>query len=81
MAVLKNLQQENEEMKRRLAELEAQSKASISFKVSTKGAVSVYGMGRWPVTLYLGQWEMLFSRMDDLKAFIEKNKHRLSVKE
>ena len=46
----------------------------ISFKVSEKGAVSVYGLGRFPVTLYREQWEKLFANMPGLKKFIEENK-------
>jgi hypothetical protein len=57
----------------RIAELEAKKAPNVSFKVSTKGAVSVYGLGRFPVTLYAGQWERLFSHADALKAFIAAN--------
>lgn len=76
----------------RIAQLEAENaklKTSapatgrISFKVSEKGAVSVYGMGRWPVTLYAEQWGTLMS--DDtrgqLAAFIEAHKGQLSTRE
>ena len=54
---------------------------SISFKVSEKGAVSVYGLGRFPVTLYLEQWTKLLSHADDLKAFIEANRSKLKTKD
>lgn len=53
----------------------------IRFKVSEKGAVSVYGLGRFPQTLYVGQWERLLAQVDELKAFIEANRSALSVKE
>ena len=65
----------------RIAELEAQTKSKVSFKVSAKGAVSVYGMGRFPVTLYAGQWERLFENLDSLKKFMADNADNLSRKE
>ena len=53
---------------------------ALSLKVSEKGAVSVYGMGKWPTTLYSQQWERLFKHQDEIKAFIEANASLLSVK-
>ncbi len=53
---------------------------SISFKVSEKAAVSVYGLGRFPVTLYLEQWETLLAHIGELREFIEANKSRLKTK-
>jgi hypothetical protein len=50
-------------------------------KVSEKGAVSVYGLGRFPVTLYREQWEKLLAMADPIKAFIAKNDHLLKRKE
>jgi hypothetical protein len=74
-----------DELKAKLAELEKQvgtkRSGNIDFKVSEKGAVSVYGMGRFPVTLYYEQWVRLLERADDLKAFMEENKNRLKLKE
>lgn len=49
-------------------------------KVSGKGGVSVYGLQRMPVTLYAQQWERLFAFVDELKAFMEANEDKLSVK-
>lgn len=73
------------ELARLRAENEALKKASkpgtVSFKVSEKGGVSVYGMGRFPVTLYVEQWETLLSRADDLRAFIDANRGQLKKKE
>lgn len=63
------------------AALAAQSKRGISCKVSEKGAVSVYGLGRFPVTLYRSQWERLAGEMEAVKAFIEANAASLAVKE
>ncbi|HUO59365.1 MAG TPA: hypothetical protein VMU24_01775 [Candidatus Acidoferrales bacterium] len=72
-----------DELKARLAELEAkqQRTGNISFKVSDKGGVSVYGLGRFPVTLYYEQWIKLLDRAQDLRDFLEENKSRLKLKE
>jgi len=75
-----------EELKAKLAELEKQVGANkrsgdLQFKVSEKGAVSVYGMGRFPVTLYYEQWVRLLDRAEDLRTFMEENKSRLKLKE
>jgi len=72
-----------EQMAARIAELEGRSAkgGAISFKVSEKGAVSVYGLGRFPVTLYLEQWEALLSHATELREFIEANKSRLKTKD
>jgi hypothetical protein len=53
---------------------------SISFKVSEKGAVSVYGLGRFPVTLYVAQWERLVSRLNDLQEFLKAHGSELARK-
>ncbi len=63
-----------------LQKLQRSAPKALTAKVSEKGAVSVYGLQRMPVTLYLGQWERLLAFADDLKAFIEANKSKLSVK-
>lgn len=55
--------------------------ANTTFKVSAKGAVSVYGLGRYPVTLYKEQWVNLLSVVDRLKAFIAANESVLASKE
>lgn len=52
----------------------------MTMKVSDKGALSVYGLGRFPVTLYRGQWERLLGAKDDIEAFIAANAATLSVK-
>ena len=56
-------------------------RGTLSMKVSEKGALSVYGMGRFPVTLYKEQWSKLLGIADDIKAFIEENDHLLKTKE
>ena len=74
-----------EELKARIAELEqklsSRKSGKLEFRVSEKGGVSVYGMGRFPVTLYYEQWMRLLGAADELRAFIEENKHRLKTKE
>ena len=72
-AELARLRAENEQLKR--------TGPKPSMKVSEKGALSVYGMGRWPVTLYKEQWLRLLAMAEDIKAFIETNNHNLKSKE
>jgi hypothetical protein len=72
-----------EQMAARIKELEGRlaKGGTLRFKVSEKGAVSVYGLGRFPVTLYLEQWDKLLSHADELRAFIEANKGTLKTKD
>ena len=73
-----------DEMKSELEKLKAQKEkrpGDLSFKVSEKGAVSVYGLGRFPVTLYQEQWTRLLGVTEDLKEFIQQNSSKLKVKE
>lgn len=53
----------------------------LSLKVTEKGGVSCYGLGRFPVTLYLSQWERLLAAKDDIAAFIEANRALLATKD
>jgi hypothetical protein len=73
-----------EELLARIAELEKQAgtkkPGQMQFKVSEKGGVSVYGLGRFPVTLYYEQWQRLLSAADDLRTFLEENKSKLKLK-
>jgi len=73
-----------EELMARIAELEKQAGAKrgnrIEFKVSEKGGVSVYGVGRFPVTLYYEQWVRLSDSADALRSFLQENKSRLKLK-
>ncbi len=77
---------ENEDqLKARIAELEQQLAgrrrgSNLEFKVGEKGGVSVYGLGRFPVTLYYEQWTRLLDAADRLRAFMEENKSRLKLK-
>jgi hypothetical protein len=72
-----------EELKARLAELEKQPRrtGSLEFRVSEKGGVSIYGLGRFPVTLYYEQWKRLLDVSDKLSEFLEENKSKLKLKE
>ena len=66
-----------------LAIIAAMSKASqsrLTLKVSEKGALSIYGLGRFPITLYRGQMERLIAHAPQITAFIETNAALLSVK-
>ncbi len=82
MSELTNTERDElEQLRKQKATREAQDKKGISFKVSEKGGVSVYGLGRFPVTLYQEQWIRLFSEIDNLKTFIEENKAKLKTKE
>lgn len=60
---------------------QASKPRAVTMKVTEKGGLSVYGLGRFPVTLYRGQWERLLGAKDEVLAFIETNKALLSVKE
>ncbi len=70
-----------DEASKLLAELETPKRGSLYCKVSEKGAVSVYGLQRMPVTLYLEQWERLLNFADDIRAFIKDNDAKLKRKE
>ena len=72
-AGLERLKAENERLK-------SQRGRSTSLKVSEKGGVSVYGLGRFPVTLYKEQWTRLLDMADDIRAFIKENDGKLKAK-
>lgn len=69
------------ELERLRAENESLKRPQMSLKVSEKGAVSVYGLGRFPVTLYREQWEKLLGMSDEIRKFIQENDHSLKKKE
>ncbi|RZA06009.1 MAG: hypothetical protein EOP11_11405 [Proteobacteria bacterium] len=75
-AELERLRKENESLKQTRAR-----GGALSLKVSQKGAVSLYGMGRFPVTLYQEQWEKLLGHGEEIKAFITQNKSSLKTKD
>ncbi|MEQ1876549.1 MAG: hypothetical protein ABL958_07880 [Bdellovibrionia bacterium] len=78
-----DLKAEIERLKAENAALKTKGPArgTLSMKVSEKGALSIYGMGRFPVTLYKEQWLKLLAIADDIKKFIEENDGRLKTKE
>jgi hypothetical protein len=73
-AELERLRAENEALK-------ARTTRGVSLKVSEKGGLSVYGLGRFPVTLYKEQWVKLLDMADDIRAFIREHEHELKAKE
>jgi hypothetical protein len=73
-AEIERLRAENERLKKT-------THAKLAMKVSEKGALSVYGMGRFPVTLYKEQWLRILAMAEDIKAFIEANNEILKSKE
>ena len=82
MAKNKTSEPTYEEMKARLAQLEKEVKQpDLTFKIGEKGGLSVYGLGRFPVTLYYEQWCRLIEAAADIKAFLEENKSKLKMKE
>jgi hypothetical protein len=72
-AELERLKAENEALKNR-------GSKGISMKVSEKGGVSIYGLGRFPVTLYKEQWTKLLDMADDIRGFIKENDGKLKTK-
>ena len=74
-----------EELLAKIADLEKKAegrkKGALEFRVGEKGGVSVYGLGRFPVTLYYEQWVRLLDMAKDLRDFLEENKHRLKLKD
>jgi hypothetical protein len=73
-AELERLRVENERLK-------GQRARGVSLKVSEKGGVSVYGMGRFPITLYKEQWLKLLDMADEIRAFIRENESSLKTKD
>jgi hypothetical protein len=63
------------------ARLKATKANGFAMKIGEKGALSVYGFGRWPVTLYKAQWLKLFERVEAIKAYMVANDSLLKVKD
>jgi hypothetical protein len=72
-AELERLKAENERLK-------SQRGRSVSLKVSEKGGLSVYGLGRFPVTLYKEQWTKLLAMADEIRAFLKEHDTELKTK-
>jgi hypothetical protein len=81
MATEAELKAELEKLKAENEALKARGSRGVSLKVSEKGAVSVYGMGRFPVTLYQEQWLKLLDMADEIRTFIKDNESKLKKKE
>ena len=74
------LQEELERLKAENAALKARATRGVSIKVSEKGGVSVYGLGRFPVTLYKEQWTRLLDMAEEIRGFIRDNEASLKTK-
>jgi len=75
-----DLQAELERLKAENEVLKARGGRSVALRVSEKGGVSVYGLGRFPVTLYKEQWLKLLEMADDIRTFIAQNEAKLKTK-
>jgi hypothetical protein len=76
-----DMQAELERLRAENAKLKSKDKGGISLKVSEKGALSLYGMGRFPVTLYKEQWLRVLASAAEIEAFIHDNEAKLKSKE
>jgi hypothetical protein len=76
-----DMQAELERLRAENAQLKNKDKGGLTLKVSEKGAVSLYGMGRFPVTLYKEQWLRVLASASEIEAFIRDNDSRLKSKE
>jgi hypothetical protein len=81
VATDEEMKAELERLKAENAALKARGSKGVSMKVSEKGGLSVYGLGRFPVTLYQEQWLKLLDLADDIRAFIQENQAKLKKKE
>jgi hypothetical protein len=77
----------NDELHEEIARLKAENErlrgrreGRVSLKVSEKGGVSLYGLGRFPVTLYKEQWTTLLNMADDIRAFLREHDAELKTK-
>ena len=77
----KEMKDELERLRNENAALKKGTSSNVRMKVSEKGAVSVYGMGRFPVTLYKEQWLKLLDMSDEIRAFIAANEAQLKAKD
>jgi regulator of replication initiation timing len=79
-AEIENLKAEKERLRMENEALKKSTTTKISMKVSQKGALSVYGLGRFPVTLYKEQWFRLLEKAEDIRTFIKENDSELKGK-
>lgn len=76
-----DLRAELERLKAENAALKSRSTKGVSLRVSEKGGVSVYGLGRFPVTLYKEQWTKLLDMAEDIRSFLHEHDAELKTKE
>ena len=81
MATPEELQAEIERLRAENESLKKPARGQLNFRVSEKGALSVYGLGRFPVTLYREQWEKLLGATERIQEFIKENDTLLKKKE
>ncbi len=81
MADDETLKNELERLRAENAALKARTARGVTIKVSEKGGVSVYGLGRFPVTLYKEQWLRLLDMAEEIRSFIKENEGALKSKE
>jgi len=75
------MKEELERLRAENASLKTRGEKGLSLKVSQKGGVSVYGLGRFPVTLYKEQWTRLLDMSDEIRTFIEHNEGQLKTRD
>jgi hypothetical protein len=75
------MREELERLRAENAALKKTSAKGISMKVSEKGGLSIYGLGRFPITLYKEQWTKLLDMADDIRTFLKANDAQLKSKE
>lgn len=82
MAILPNLNEmSREQLIAQIAAMRVATERKITLKVTDKGGVSMYGLGRFPVTLYASQWDKLIANIDAVRAFVDTNRALLSTKD
>ena len=81
LALLEKYREDKDKAEQELAKEREDQAAKISFKVSEKGGVSLYGLGRFPVTLYLSQWRRLIAVIPRLVAFLDAHEGELATKD
>jgi hypothetical protein len=80
MATQDDLQAEIERLRAENENLKAKTRRGTYLKVSEKGGVSLYGLGRFPITLYVEQWEKILDMAPEIRQFMQENKGQLKRK-
>ena len=75
------MREELERLRAENAALKKTSSKGVSMKVSEKGGLSIYGLGRFPITLYKEQWTKLLDMAEDIRTFLKTNDAQLKSKE